>query len=157
MNTIIVESHAVQRIRRHSATARRAPAMPAIAARKRATEALGRSAVVFLAGAAFALGAVLPLKAKAAPYEGEPVTVPATIKAVHFDRGGEGIGYHDRSDRNISGTFRASEGVDTIPTTVGHAVSNFQTGEWLAYSINVPATGDYSIELRASKIGRAHV
>jgi hypothetical protein len=153
MNTIIVESHAVQRIRRHratGATARRAPAMPAVAARKRATEALGRSAVVFLAGAAFALGAALPLKAKAAPYGGEPVTMPATIQAVHFDRGGEGVGYHDRSAGNAGGAFRPGDSVDIIDDAGKLVVNGFQTGEWLAYTVNVPATGDYRIELRAS-------
>jgi hypothetical protein len=106
--------------------------------------------MVFLMGAGFALGAVLPLKAKAAPYEDAPVTVPATIKAVHFDRGGEGIGYHDRSTRNIGAAFRASEDVDIISEAGKLVVSGFQTGEWLAYTVNVPATGDYRIELHAS-------
>jgi hypothetical protein len=151
MNTII-HSPSVQRFRRHrAATPRRShAALPAIATRKRAAEALGRSAVVFLMGAAFALGAVLPLKAKAAPYGSAPVTVPATIQAVHFDRGGEGVGYHDRSAGNAGGAFRAGDSVDIIDDGGKLVVNGFQTGEWLAYTVNVPATGDYRIELRAS-------
>jgi hypothetical protein len=150
MNTIIV-SPTVQRIRRHRATAaRRAPTMPAIAARRRATEALGRSAVVFLMGAGFALGAVLPMKSQAAPYSGEPRAVPAVIAAEHFDTGGEGVGYHDRSAGNGGGQFRTGEDVDIVGYNSGYTINNFQTGEWLSYTIQVPITARYDIHLRAA-------
>jgi hypothetical protein len=146
-----IESAAVQRARRRrTAPAARGYAGLPVAARKRATVALGRSALVFLAGAGFALGAVLPMKAKASPYRGEPVTVPAFIPAEHFDRGGEGVGYHDRSAGNAGGVFRPNEDVDIIRNGTKPVVNNFQAGEWLAYTIDVPASGDYRIELRAS-------
>jgi hypothetical protein len=151
MNSII-ESTTAQRMRRRRAPhATRSHAGLPAPSRKRATEALGRSALVFLAGAGFALGAVLPMKAKAAPFGDGPVTVPATIQAVHFDRGGESVGYHDRSAGNAGGVFRPAENVDIIKTGAGnYVINNFQTGEWLAYTIDVPATGDYRIELRAA-------
>ncbi len=149
----ITDSSVVQRIRRHraaGATTRRGYALPAIAARRRASEALGRSAVVFLMGAGFALGVMLPIKAKAAPFRGEPVALPASIQAVHFNRGGEGVGYSDRSPGNAGGAYRATEDVDIIDDAGNLVVNGFQTGEWLAYTVDVPATGDYRIELRAS-------
>ncbi len=152
MNTII-DSHAVRRIRRHRATvttARRAPAMPAIAARKRAAAALGRSAVVFLMGAGFALGAVLPMKSQAAPFNGKPLMVPAVIQAERFDTGGEGVGYHESSAGNAGGQYRPGEDVDIIAYDNGYAINNFKTGEWLAYTINVPITAHYDIHLRAA-------
>ena len=153
MNTII-ESPAVERIHRHraaGAVARRTPVIPAIAARKRASEALGRAALVFLMGAGFALGAVLPMKAKAAPYGSAPIAVPAIIAAEHFDRGGEGVGYHDISTGNAGAQFRANENVDLVALpNGGYAVNNFQTGEWLAYTIKVPTSGRYDIDILAS-------
>ena len=52
------------------------------------------------------------------------------------------------------GSTRLSEDVDIIVSSDslggGYVVNNFETGEWLAYAINVAASGNYDIELRAS-------
>lgn len=101
-----------------------------------------------LAAAAFSLHAV------AAPYGGTPVTLPATIEAENFDTGGEGVGYHDNTPGNATSGYRPSESVDIAggPTAEGGGwiVHGFQTGEWLAYTVNVPAAGTYRVELRAA-------
>ncbi|OGG57073.1 MAG: hypothetical protein A3F84_04570 [Candidatus Handelsmanbacteria bacterium RIFCSPLOWO2_12_FULL_64_10] len=89
-----------------------------------------------------------------APYTGVPYSVPGTFEAENFDRGGEGVGYHDNVKGNSGGLYRTSEDVDIIVSADsaggGYVVNNFETGEWLAYTINVAATGLYDIELRAS-------
>ena len=147
----IIESPTIHRVRRRrTAHATRGHAGLPVASRKRATAALGRSALVFLAGAGFALGTVLPMKSNAAPYGGAPRMVPATIQAEKFDVGGEGVGYHDRSAGNGGGQYRTGEDVDIVSTKSGYAINNFQTREWLAYTIKVPITAQYDIHLRAS-------
>ena len=88
------------------------------------------------------------------PYSGTPVVVPATIEAENFDKGGEGVAYHDNVAGNAGGQYRTSEGVDIIASTDsaggGYVINNFETGEWLKYTINVPATGNYDLALRTS-------
>ena len=76
-------------------------------------------------------------------------------QAEDFDRGGEGVAYHDAAAGNAGGQYRTGEDVDiytpgTGTNATGYAVNNIQTGEWLEYTIDVPATGTYNIELHAS-------
>jgi hypothetical protein len=103
---------------------------------------------------ALAALAFTPLNPHAAPYTGSPVALPATLEAEDFDRGGEGVGYHDLSAANSGGQYRASEGVDIIAAPSaeggGFVVNNFQNGEWLGYTVQVPASGTYTLSLRAS-------
>ena len=88
------------------------------------------------------------------PYSGAPIAVPGVFDAVNFDRGGEGLAYHDLVAGNAGGLYRTSEDVDIILSTdsVGgpYTVNNFETGEWLAYTIQVPAAGAYDLALRVS-------
>src|SRR6266446_1460864 len=123
------------------------------------TAGCGRAAIVIRA-AAFALlmGAGLPFAARAQttpmPFSGIPVAVPGSFEAENFDLGGEGVAYHDNVPGNAGGQYRLSEDVDIILSSDalggGYVVNNFETGEWLAYTINVAATAQYDIELRAS-------
>src|SRR5439155_12230857 len=68
--------------------------------------------------------------------------------------GGEGVAYHDNVKGNAGGQYRVSEDVDIIVSADalggGYVVNNFETGEWLAYTINVAASALYDIEIRAS-------
>ena len=100
------------------------------------------------------LAAAWPLKVAAAPYTGTPIAVPETFQAENFDTGGESVGYHDNVAGNSGRQYRASEDVDIIvsrdPQGGGYVVNNFETGEWLAYTIEVAATDRYDIELRVA-------
>src|SRR5712691_8437649 len=103
---------------------------------------------------AFLLGACLPFSVQAqTPFSGTPIAIPGTFEAENFDLGGEGVAYHDNTLGNQGGQYRTSEDVDIIvsqdPAGGGYVVNNFETGEWLNYTINVPTTGNYTIELRA--------
>jgi hypothetical protein len=88
------------------------------------------------------------------PYTGTPIALPGTIEAENFDKGGEGVGYHDKAAGNAGGQYRTSENVDIIASTDsaggGYVINNFETGEWLAYTVNVAAARSYDIEIRAS-------
>ncbi|HJR70087.1 MAG TPA: heparin lyase I family protein [Gammaproteobacteria bacterium] len=81
------------------------------------------------------------------PYGSTPIAVPGAWEAENFDRGGEGVAYHDTTVSNLSGEYRAAEDVDIIVSTTGFAVSHFETGEWLAYTIEVAETREYDISL----------
>jgi hypothetical protein len=95
-----------------------------------------------------------PAPVTGTPYSGTPVTVPALIEAENFDKGGEGVAYHDTTTGNGGGQYRAAEDVDIIASTDslggGYVINNFASGEWLTYSITVPTSGQYVLKLRAS-------
>src|SRR6266480_3444032 len=119
-----------------------------------------RSAAVAISTGAFALllCAALPAAAQGQstpmPFSGTPIAVPGTFEAENFDLGGEGVAYHDNVPGNAGGQYRLNEDVDIILSADAlggdYVVNNFETGEWLAYTINVAATARYDIELRAS-------
>src|SRR5437762_11281055 len=120
---------------------------------------VGKAAACMLsvAATAFLLAASLPIAAQTqtpSPFSGTPISVPATFEAENFDRGGEGVAYHDNVKGNAGGQFRTSEDVDIIVSTDsaggGYVVHNFETGEWLAYTVNVATAGSYDIEARAA-------
>jgi Polysaccharide lyase/Bacterial Ig domain/Carbohydrate binding module (family 6) len=87
------------------------------------------------------------------PYTGTPIAVPGTFEAENFDLGGESVAYHDTTPGNQGGQYRLNEDVDLFvsndPLGGGYIVKNFEAGEWLAYTISVPASGSYDIQLRA--------
>jgi beta-glucanase (GH16 family) len=88
-----------------------------------------------------------------APYLGSPFVLPTVIEAEDFDIGGEGIAYHDSDPANLGNQYRTSEGVD-IQTCLdvggGYNLGWVLEGEWLEYTIDVPATGEYPIEFRVA-------
>jgi hypothetical protein len=88
-----------------------------------------------------------------APFEGTPFAVPGVFQAEDFDLGGEGVAYHDAVAGNAGGLYRTSEDVDIVlpvGNNAGHAINNFQTGEWLEYTISVATAGTYTIQLKLS-------
>jgi len=115
----------------------------------------GKAAACTLRVAAitFLLAASLPIAAQS-PYSGTPIPVPGTFEAEDFDRGGEGVAYHDNVRGNAGGRYRTGEDVDIIVSSDsaggGYVVNNFETGEWLGYTINVATGAQYDIELRLS-------
>ena len=83
------------------------------------------------------------------PFAGEPFTLPGGFQAADFDLGGEGIAYHDNVPGNAGGVYRGDEDVDIV-VSASYVVNNFETGEWLRYTVDVQADGLYDIELRAA-------
>ena len=89
---------------------------------------------------------------------GQPYTtafaVPGTFQAEDFDNGGEGTAYHDNTPGNQSGQYRTTD-VDIVTPTggsgySGYAINNFETGEWLTYTMNVSSAGSHDISLNVS-------
>jgi hypothetical protein len=110
----------------------------------RVRAALGVLAITLTCGTAHA--------AMSIPWSGTPVNLPGTIQAENYDKGGEGLAFHELTPANVGGRYRPKEAVDIMgsPDGSGFVVTHFDTGEWLVYTVNVPTAGYYDFEVRAS-------
>ncbi|MDB5173349.1 MAG: carbohydrate binding module family protein, partial [Phycisphaerales bacterium] len=96
------------------------------------------------------------LTAVSTAFTGVPMTAGQVIEAENFDNGGEGIAYHDTTGAELGAggaNYRSGEAVDVQAGgsngfDVGYAVA----GEWLQYSINVPATVTYTFQARVANV-----
>lgn len=81
------------------------------------------------------------------------VSLPGTIEAENFDKGGEGFTFHD-SDDNDEGkaSYRTdNEGVDIKKAANGGYVLGWTAvNEWYEYTVNVKEAGKYTIEATCS-------
>jgi PKD repeat protein len=84
------------------------------------------------------------------PFPG-PHVPSARIEAEDFDQGGEGVAYHDTEPANLGNSnHRPGEGVD-IETENGITdVGWIRAGEYLKYSIDTTAAGNFTLTLRAA-------
>jgi len=86
------------------------------------------------------------------PYNGSAIAIPGTLQIENFDKGGEGVSFHD-SDTNDEGNagYRSdNEGVDLVTGNGGYAIGYTASGEWLEYTINVKTTGSYGYKATVS-------
>lgn len=89
------------------------------------------------------------------PFTGAAIALPGRIEAENYDKGGEGVAYHDATSGNSGGAYRA-EDVDIKATSDASGAYNVKTiraGEWLAYSVNVAAAGSYTLAFRVASAG----
>jgi hypothetical protein len=89
------------------------------------------------------------------PFGGTAAVVPGMIEAERFDEGGQGIAYSDTTPGNARGAYRSTD-VDIEATSDsggGFNVSKTRAGEWLKYTIDVSATGNYTFEARLANVG----
>jgi hypothetical protein len=104
-------------------------------------------------------GAGAPSPPSASPYGGSPRSVPGIVEAEEFDEGGEGVAYHDTSAGNKGGRFRNTD-VDiesTADAGGGYDVGWTRPGEWLQYTVNVAADGQYDVRFRLASTGSGGV
>lgn len=77
--------------------------------------------------------------------------LPGVIEAEHYDQftgSGEGHTYHDLTAGNSGGEYR-SDGADIdLDTAGGYALTNLENGEWFTYSVYVPTTGAYKLNVQ---------
>jgi chitodextrinase len=90
------------------------------------------------------------------PYTGTPAPIPGTIQFENYDKGGEGVAYHDTNAANNGGQYRTTEGVDietTTDTGGGYDVGWTYAGEWVNYTVNVQTAGTYTMTTRVASNG----
>jgi len=76
-----------------------------------------------------------------------PFQVPGTIQAEDFDKGGEGLTYHDIDFTNSAAKYRNDVGVDIESRSDGgYQVTETEAGEWLEYTINISEEAEYNID-----------
>ncbi len=88
----------------------------------------------------------------AKPYSGTPINLPGKVEAEFYDLGGEGVAYHELSAGNQFAQLR-TDNVDVESCSDaggGYNIGSAQTGEWLAYSVNVLQSDFYDIEVRVA-------
>jgi glucose/arabinose dehydrogenase len=88
------------------------------------------------------------------PYYGTPMNIPGKVEIEDFDRGGEGIAYHETSVGNAGNQYRTTEDVDLQNCSEGtYNIGWVSTGEWLEYTLNATASSDYSVDVRVAAPG----
>ena len=89
-------------------------------------------------------------------YGGTPVALPGLLQAENFDEGGEGSAYSDASSGNSGGVYRTTAvdlGPTTDPMSNGYYVGWTRVGEWLAYTVDVTQSREYTFNVRVANIG----
>lgn len=83
--------------------------------------------------------------------------VACEIPIVHFDLGGEGVGYHDNDPNNRGGNaaYRNDMGDSDCGVDVeGNLNTGYSDpGEWMQYTVNVEEEGDYFFDVNLSVNG----
>ena len=88
----------------------------------------------------------LTVNNKRSPYRNN-VTIPGIVEAENFDRGGEGLTFHDSdsNDEAKSGYRSDNEGVDIKKTSGGGYVLGWTSqNEWYEYTVEVTQAGKYT-------------
>lgn len=77
--------------------------------------------------------------------------LPGTIEAVHYNNGGEGIGYHVTNiDDKHKNMYRNDDVKIEAHPNGGYCVSG-NSGDWYKYNINVKKTGIYNVGIEYAK------
>ncbi|NQU86053.1 MAG: cellulase family glycosylhydrolase [Mariniphaga sp.] len=77
----------------------------------------------------------------------EPAIIPGTIEAENFDKGGEGVAYHDSDKNNSGGAYRTDEDVDIFEYEGKYFVFNVAPEEYYEYTVNVSQERTYDIDI----------
>ncbi|MFI5360331.1 MAG: TIM-barrel domain-containing protein [Elusimicrobiota bacterium] len=102
---------------------------------------------------------VVDPKAEAAGSIGRPVphffpppTIPARVKAVNYDKGGEGIAFHAARPLPTRGRYRDDDfsAAETSDAGGGYVLAGLRAGEWLRYTIDCADGGYYDLVVRAA-------
>lgn len=89
------------------------------------------------------------------PFTGTPAPLPGVVQAENFDTGGQNVAYFDTTAGNSGGVYRSTD-VDLAGSEDaggGYVVGWIKPGEWLKYTVNVAAAGNYRLEFRVASSG----
>jgi len=84
------------------------------------------------------------------PFGGKPSPIPGIIEAEHYDVGSPGVAYRDLDEANQGVSYRKKTQVDIekrSDASNGHGIGWAHGGEWLNYTVEVAADGNYAIEI----------
>ncbi|MBK8164854.1 MAG: family 16 glycosylhydrolase [bacterium] len=90
-----------------------------------------------------------------AAWSGFTPVMPGRLQAEDYDIGGAGVAYLDTEAANNGGQYRPAEGVDIescSDTGGGHNIGWVNPGEWIEYTVDVPAAGGYTLRARVASL-----
>lgn len=99
-----------------------------------------------------------PFDPTAKPFKPNIIESNTTLAAVDYDLGPNGVAYYDKDSANYRvsnpklqggnrGRVYRNDGVDIRKDENGYIVTNFESGEWLQYTLHVQQEGSYAITL----------
>jgi hypothetical protein len=77
------------------------------------------------------------------------LSIPGTIQAEDYDLGGQNVGYYDTTSGNSGGAYRHDD-VDIESSGGVTNVGWIREGEWLTYTADVAASGQYTLTARVA-------
>lgn len=84
------------------------------------------------------------------PFKDEPIAIPGTVKAADYDKGGEGVTFHNSGSRQGDYSSYRPDGVDIVHGNGTAVVGYTNSGEWMEYTVNVAQAGYYTFSAVAS-------
>lgn len=92
-----------------------------------------------------------PKEIERRPFGGTAAVIPGIVEAENFDEGNNGVSYGgatgssgDNGDKNYRGEDYPT--VDIVGAGTGKAIGYTASGEWLEYTVEVAAAGEYTVE-----------
>jgi len=73
--------------------------------------------------------------------------IPGTVNAADFDDGGEGVSWHDTTAGNSGGAYRTTNVDIEAASGGGYDVGWIAPTEWMNYTVNVAAAGQYVVRI----------
>ncbi len=85
------------------------------------------------------------------PYQ-EGCSWPGTLQFEDFDKGGEGVSYHDSDQKDEEPAHYRTDhgGVDILAGNGGYVIGYTATGEWFEYTVDVTEAGQYAYDAYVS-------
>lgn len=90
---------------------------------------------------------------KRSTYKTTPIAIPGIIQAENFDKGGEGLSFHDSNSdgEGDNQSYRSdAEGMDLVKGNNGTVLGYTAVNEWTEYTVNVKTAGTYSFKATVS-------
>lgn len=90
------------------------------------------------------------------PFKGTPSAIPGKIEVEDYDKNGVGEGntsFEDDYTNDGGSTYRGDDGVDIYDEGTGHVLGMTKAGEWLEFTVNIAADGEYTIVTNAAAGG----
>lgn len=90
---------------------------------------------------------------------GVPAAYKTNVQFENFNKGGEGLAYHDATAGNKGGAYRTDVNIDIANCTEGgYMVNNTAAGEWMNYMVNnIPSTGNYYLLVRYAALATTKI
>lgn len=86
----------------------------------------------------------------------KPQKIPGTVEVEDFDKGCPGDAWYDKDEQNSGGKYRTDQGMDIeVCAAGGYNIGWSNSGEWMAYTLDVDKTGEYKVLIYVATVADA--